>query len=204
MAAYVAQREAAFRIELGDLGEVELGTGERVAQGVMGGCGHEPVPLPGPPQPERAGNQGLTAARQQPALEIERAHHPEPRRLLADRTVGNAQERRVERRMVGEQHAPLERLSQLGQGLDEGYPPCQVVVGQPVDGDRIPRPTTLAEDQSTRAGEVDPAAVHWHSSHRQHPIPTGNEPGGLQVDGQQTQVRERGAVVGTHEVMLTG
>ena len=96
-------------IELGDLRKVELGARERVTQGVMGRRGGQPEPLPGAPEPQHPGSELLAPARQQPTLQVERAHHPEHRWLLPDGAEGGAQEGEVERGVVCQQRPALER-----------------------------------------------------------------------------------------------
>ncbi len=180
----MAQREATRRVELGDLREVELGTRQRVAERVMGRRGGQAEPFAGAPEPQRSRSELLTSARQQAALQVQGAHHPERGWLLTDGAERGAQEGEVEGDVVCQQRPALESDPQLGQRLGQRYAVCQVVVGQPVDGDRVARAAVVADDQSSRPTQRDPGTVHRHEPHRQHPLPLGRETGGLQVDGQ--------------------
>ena len=109
-----------------------------------------------------------------------------------------AQDREIEPDALADDDPAPERFAQRFDQVDEARRPRDEAVGQPVDAGRPGGDGNPGVDVRVDAGRgPDRPPVHRRDADLDDPIVRGIEPGGLQIEGDRGQRRERGMARGT-------
>jgi hypothetical protein len=174
-------------LQLGDLGQQQLASGDGVDQGTVGQVARQPEVLTRGVEAQRAGPDLAVLGEHELMLQCHGVDRGE-RQSGAVRLLRRAlQEAQLDGCMVGEQHPALQRGEQVGEYADQAGGRRHRVVGEPVHRGRFAHvdPGRRPDQHLAGAGQHDLPDHHRHPADGEDVIASRVQAGCLEVHCQE-------------------